>query len=142
MIFLLLEFKEIEAHCLKLAREKAPHQRRFSPPPPQPELFPGRTSTVRSSTTKPAVPGETRPGRGAQEISARAPPVYEAAGGAGRVMTVRAGAGGGGEGGAGTLAVRREARELPVSGKSVPSRGRNDRRDEPAPCRETPPTPA
>ena len=127
MIFLLLEFKEIEAHCLKLAREKAPHQRRFSPPPPRPELFPGRTSTVRSSTTKLAVPGETRTARGDQEISAPAPAYEEAGEEAGRTprapcrdtktMTVRDEAEAGGGEDPGTLEVRSEARELQVSGR-------------------------
>ena len=136
MIFLLREFKEIEAHCLKLAREKAPHQRRFSPPPPQPVLFPGRISRVRVSTTKAEVPGETRPGRGAQEISAPAPPVCEEAGlEAGRAPLT----GAGGEEEPGTSAARSEARGLQVSGRSPLSRGRRDRRGGPARCRETPP---
>ena len=118
MIFLLLEFPEIETPFLKLAREKVPQQKRFSQLQHQPELFPGKISTVRFSITKPAVQGETRPARGAQEISAPAPVYAEAGLEAGRTpLIVRAEAGAGGEEDPGTLAARSEARELRVSGK-------------------------
>ena len=136
MIFLLLEFLEIETHFLNLAREKAPQQRRFSPFRHQPELFPGRISRVRFSTTRAVVPGETRTAGGAQEISAPAPPVCEEAGlEAGRAPLT----GAGGEEEPGTSAARSGARGLPVSGRSPLSRGKRDKRGGPALCRETPP---
>ena len=129
MIFLLLglEFTELETHCLKLARERVPHLRRFSQLLLQPEQFPGRISTARFSTTKLAVPGETRTARGDQEISAPAPAYEEAGEEADRTprapcrdtktMTVRDEAEAGGGEDPGTLEVRSEARELQVSGR-------------------------
>lgn len=114
MIFLLLEFKEPETHFLKLARGKVPHQRRFSQLLHRPEQFPGKISTVRFSTTKAAVPGETRMARDDQETSAPAP-VYEEAGvEAGRTPLVPYREG---EEEPGTLAARSEARELQVNEK-------------------------
>ena len=116
MIFLLLglELLELETHFLKLAREKVPHQKRFSQLLHQPELFPGKISTVRFSITKAAVPGETRTARGDQETLARAP-VYEGAGVEARRTPL--GPCREGEEEPGTLAARSEARELRVSGK-------------------------
>ena len=114
MIFLLLEFIERETHFLKLAREKVPHQRRFSQLLRLAELFPGKISTVRFSTTKAVVPGETRMARDDQETSAPAP-VYEEAGvAAGRTPLVPCREV---EEEPGTLAARSEARELRVNGK-------------------------
>ena len=129
MIFLLLGlgFTETGTHCPKLAREKVPHQRRFSQLRLQPEQFPGRISTARFSTTKLAVPGESRTARDDQEISAPAPAYEEAGEEAGRaprapcrdtktmIVRVEAEAGGGED--PGTLEVRSEARERRVSGK-------------------------
>ena len=116
MIFLLLglEFIELETHFLKLAREKAPHQKRFSQLLLQPEQFPGKISTVRFSITKAAVPGETRTARGDQEISARAPAYAEAGAEAGRTPLVPCREA---EEESGTLGARSEARELRVNEK-------------------------
>lgn len=116
MIFLLLglELTELETHFLKLAREKAPHQKRFSQLLHQAELSPGKISTVRFSITKLAVPGETRTARGDQETSARAR-VYEGAGAEARRTPL--GPCREGEEEPGTLAARSEARELRVNEK-------------------------
>ena len=116
MIFPLLglELTELETHFLKLAREKAPHQKRFSQLLRQAEQFPGKISKVRFSITKAAVPGETRMARDDQETSAPAP-VYEEAGvEAGRTPLVPYREG---EEEPGTLAARSEARELRVNEK-------------------------